>query len=107
MPESFQRPTNLRELRASGWKSKTVKQEIHDNFLRKLKTGEELYPGIIGFDDTRLCTLVSPTLSSVRVPLQDIGAAAISALIRRVEHPDAEPQRIRIKPTLVNRESGG
>jgi magnesium chelatase subunit I len=48
------RPNNLAELRASGWVSKTVKQEIHDNFLRKLKSGEELYPGIIGFDDTVL-----------------------------------------------------
>lgn len=62
---------------------------------------------IIGFDDTRLCSLVRPTLSTVRVPLQDIGAAAISALIRRVETPDAEPQRIRLKTTLINRESGG
>ena len=34
--------------------SKTVKQEIHDNFMRKLRAGEELYPGIIGFDDTVL-----------------------------------------------------
>jgi magnesium chelatase subunit I len=48
------RPRNLAELRASGWASKTVKQEIHDNFLLKLKSGEELYPGIIGFDDTVL-----------------------------------------------------
>jgi magnesium chelatase subunit I len=48
------RPRNLAELRASGWTSKTVKQEIHDNFLRKLRSGEELYPGIIGFDDTVL-----------------------------------------------------
>ncbi|MCC6678857.1 MAG: LacI family DNA-binding transcriptional regulator [Phycisphaerales bacterium] len=62
---------------------------------------------IIGFDDTRLCSLVRPTLSTVRVPLQDIGAAAVSALIRRVETPDAEPQRIRLKTTLINRESGG
>jgi magnesium chelatase subunit I len=44
----------LAQLRASGWVSKTVKQEIHDNFLRKLQSGEELYPGIIGFDDTVL-----------------------------------------------------
>ena len=50
--DSTRRPRNLAELRASGWQSKTVKQEIHDNFLRKLASGEELYPGIIGFDDT-------------------------------------------------------
>ena len=46
------KPSTLAELRASGWQSKTVKQEIHDNFLAKLQAGEELYPGIIGYDDT-------------------------------------------------------
>lgn len=46
------RPTTLAELRNSGWVSKTVKQEIHDNFLRKLTAGEELFPGIVGFDET-------------------------------------------------------
>jgi magnesium chelatase subunit I len=46
------RPSNLRELRDSGWVSKTVKQEIRDNFLRMLKDGEELFPGIIGYEST-------------------------------------------------------
>jgi len=46
------RPQTLAELRSSGWQSKTVKQEIHDNFLAKLQNGEELYPGIVGYDDT-------------------------------------------------------
>jgi len=48
------RPTTLSELRASGWKSKTVKQEIRDNYLRMLQAGEELFPGIIGYDNTVL-----------------------------------------------------
>ena len=42
----------LAELRASGWQSKTVKQEIHDNFLRMLAAGDELFPGIVGYEDT-------------------------------------------------------
>jgi magnesium chelatase subunit I len=46
------RPTNLQALRESGWKSKTVKQEVRDNFLRMLKSGEELFPGIIGYENT-------------------------------------------------------
>ena len=46
------KPTNLRELRESGWVSKTVKREIYDNFLRMLAAGEELFPGIIGYEDT-------------------------------------------------------
>ena len=43
---------NLRELRESGWVSKPVKREIYDNFVRMLSQGEELFPGIIGYDDT-------------------------------------------------------
>lgn len=45
-------PTNLKELTASGWESKSVKQEIRDNFTRMLADGEELFPGIVGYDDT-------------------------------------------------------
>jgi magnesium chelatase subunit I len=46
------KPSNLAELRDSGWRSKTVKQEIHDNFVAKLQAGEDLYPGIVGYDNT-------------------------------------------------------
>src|SRR5437868_4563096 len=46
------RPSTLRDLRASGWHSKTVKQEIRANFLRMLSGGEELFPGIIGYENT-------------------------------------------------------
>ena len=46
------RPANLRQLRASGWESKPIKREIHDNFLRMLASGEELFPGIIGYEST-------------------------------------------------------
>lgn len=46
------RPTNLAQLRESGWQSKTVKQEILANFTRKLAADEVLYPGIVGYEDT-------------------------------------------------------
>jgi magnesium chelatase subunit I len=46
------RPANLKELRDSGWVSKTVKQEIRDNFLTMLAGGAPLFPGIIGYDHT-------------------------------------------------------
>jgi magnesium chelatase subunit I len=48
------RPTTLQELRASGWASKTVKQEVRDNFLRMLQAGDDLFPGIIGYENTVL-----------------------------------------------------
>jgi magnesium chelatase subunit I len=54
MPESSPRPTHLRALRESGWRSRSVKDEIYDNFLAQLAAGRELFPGIIGYDDTVL-----------------------------------------------------
>lgn len=46
------RPANLAELRASGWRSRPVKQELRENFLQMLSAGEPLFPGIVGYDDT-------------------------------------------------------
>jgi len=45
-------PRTLAELRTSGWQSRSVKEEIRENFTRMLRTGEELFPGIVGYDDT-------------------------------------------------------
>jgi len=49
---SGSKPNNLKDLRESGWKSKTIKQEIHDNFLKCLAAGEELFPGMVGYENT-------------------------------------------------------
>jgi magnesium chelatase subunit I len=46
------KPSTLAGLRQSGWKSKPVKREIYDNFMRMLSRGEGLFPGIIGYDGT-------------------------------------------------------
>jgi magnesium chelatase subunit I len=46
------KPINLRDLRETGWVSKPVKREVYDNFLGMLSRGEELFPGILGYDDT-------------------------------------------------------
>jgi magnesium chelatase subunit I len=45
-------PKTLAELRASGWKSRSVKEEIRSNFLKMLAADEPLYPGIVGYEDT-------------------------------------------------------
>lgn len=54
MPQAAVKPRTLQELRESGWKSKSVKHELRDNFIRALAEGEDLFPGIIGYDDTVL-----------------------------------------------------
>ncbi|MFN7733114.1 MAG: magnesium chelatase [Pirellula sp.] len=53
MPETTSPlPKTLSELIASGWTSRSVKDEIRQNFLQALAAGDELYPGIIGYEDT-------------------------------------------------------
>jgi magnesium chelatase subunit I len=46
------RPTTLKQLRESGWQSKSVKNELRDNFLKALKANETLFPGIVGYENT-------------------------------------------------------
>lgn len=46
------RPSTLKELRDSGWQSRSVKDELRDNYLKVLQSGEPLFPGIVGYEDT-------------------------------------------------------
>jgi magnesium chelatase subunit I len=47
-------PTTVGELRASGWHSRSVKEELRSNLLARLGEGEQVFPGIIGYEDTVL-----------------------------------------------------
>jgi magnesium chelatase subunit I len=53
-PDSSDRPATLHALRESGHVGKTIKTELRDNLLTRMRSGEERFPGIIGFDDTVL-----------------------------------------------------
>jgi magnesium chelatase subunit I len=46
------RPATLKDLRSSGWTSRTVKEELRSNFLAMLSQGEDLFPGILGYENT-------------------------------------------------------
>merc|ERR1711916_175514 len=57
------RPRTLGELRASGYAPISVKAEMRRNLLRKLRSGEPLFPGIVGYDDTVLPQIQNAILS--------------------------------------------
>ena len=50
--EITSRPATMSALRASGWVSKSIKDEIRDNFLKSLAAGDKLFPGILGYEET-------------------------------------------------------
>lgn len=60
---------------------------------------------LVGFDDTRLATIVRPALSSVHVPMAEVGAASIDALAARVENREIEKRTVRLPSKLVIRDS--
>ncbi len=47
-------PATVGALRAAGHEYRTVKQELRDNLLARMRSGEPRFPGIVGYDDTVL-----------------------------------------------------
>ncbi|GIW93297.1 MAG: magnesium protoporphyrin chelatase [Pirellulaceae bacterium] len=77
-------PRNLQQLRESGWVSKSVKQEIRDNFVSRLAGGEELFPGVIGYEDTVIPEITLAILSGHDMLFLGEKGQAKSRLMRRI-----------------------
>ena len=60
---------------------------------------------VIGIDDLFLCRFVSPTMSSVRQPLDEMARAAVERLLARMKNHDEAPQQLIFQPELVIRAS--
>jgi magnesium chelatase subunit I len=58
---------NLGQLRASGWKSIPVKEEIRRNAIKKIQAGEPLFEGVLGYEDT-----VAPQLENALLAGHDV-----------------------------------
>src|SRR3977135_2140400 len=72
----------LGDLRRSGYRSRPVKQEIRDNLVCKLRAGEPLFPGIIGYDETVIPQLVNAVLSRHNFILLGLRGQAKSRILR-------------------------
>src|SRR6201990_1176377 len=46
------RITTLGQLKKTGYKNRSVKEEIRENLIRKLKNKETTFPGIVGYEDS-------------------------------------------------------
>src|SRR6476660_4838379 len=42
----------LGELKKSGYRSRTIKEEIRENLIEKIKAKENTFPGIVGYEET-------------------------------------------------------
>src|SRR6187401_1287918 len=57
------RPSTLRELRDAGWESVPVKEELRRNAVARIKAGDTLFPGILGYEETVLPQLENALLA--------------------------------------------
>ena len=58
------RPGTLGELRASGWVSRPVKEEVRENAVRRIAERKPVVDGVLGYDDTVLPQLENALLAS-------------------------------------------
>src|SRR5437764_12345673 len=80
-------PTTLGELRKSEFneqrlRNRRVKDELRDNLIAKLKTGEPIFPGIVGYEDTVVPQLINAVLSRHNFILLGLRGQAKSRMLR-------------------------
>jgi len=60
---------------------------------------------VVGFDDIPASATSSPSLTTVRQPIERTGSMAVETLTQLIEHPGSEPRRVVLATELVGRES--
>src|SRR5579884_955684 len=63
------RPSTVGQLRESGYTVLSVKEEMRKNLIGKIRRGEELFPGIVGYEETVIPQLENAVLSGQDVVL--------------------------------------
>src|SRR5438477_9625532 len=80
-------PRTLGELKKSAFseqklRSRKVKDELRENLIGRLRSGETIFPGIIGYDDTVVPHLVNAVLSRHNFILLGLRGQAKSRILR-------------------------
>ncbi len=74
----------LGELKKSGYKSKGIKDELRDNLILKIKKKENVFKGIIGFEDTVIPELERAILSRHNINLLGLRGQAKTRIARQL-----------------------
>lgn len=77
-------PATIGELRRSGYSVQPVKDEIRNNLIRKLENHETLFPGIIGYDQTVVPSIVNAILARHDILLLGLRGQAKSRIVRQL-----------------------
>jgi magnesium chelatase subunit I len=78
----MRRPSTLGELKASGYRPRSVKQEVRDNLRVRLKSGAPLFPGVLGYDRTVIPSVVNALLAGHDFILLGLRGQAKTRILR-------------------------
>lgn len=76
----------LGELKASGYVSKSIKDELRDNLIARLKKGQKMFEGIIGYDETVIPDVQRAILSRHNMSLLGLRGQAKTRIARLMTH---------------------
>jgi magnesium chelatase subunit I len=85
------RPTTVGALEATGYRSRTVKEEVRTNLRRKLAARDTLFPGVLGYERTVIPGVVNALLAGHDFILLGLRGQAKTRILRAlVELLDSE-----------------
>jgi magnesium chelatase subunit I len=74
----------VKDLKKSGYKFRSVKDELRENLLNRLDKNEEIFPGIIGYDETIVPELQNAILSKHDFILLGLRGQAKTRILRNL-----------------------
>ncbi|MEO0470388.1 MAG: magnesium chelatase [Bacteroidota bacterium] len=74
----------LGELKKAGYQSKSIKDELRTNLIRKMQAKENIFPGIIGYEDTVIPDLQRAILSRHNIILLGLRGQAKTRIARQM-----------------------
>ena len=77
-------PTTLGELRAAGYRGRSVKDELRDNLIRRLEAEETLFPGVHGYEDSVVPQIANAILARHDFILLGLRGQAKSRILRQL-----------------------
>lgn len=78
------KPKTLGELKERGYQSRSVKDEMRANLISKLRSGERLFSGIVGYEETVIPQIVNAVLAKHNIILLGLRGQAKSRIIRQL-----------------------
>jgi magnesium chelatase subunit I len=84
MTQDSPKITTFGALKAAGFRTKSIKDELRDNLILKLQAGENVFPGVYGYEDTVIPDIERAILSRHNILLLGLRGQAKTRIARQM-----------------------